>query len=361
MTTNIVGDGRTHNDVGAEKDLGSASMNGKGTMLAVVKAGPGPDNVVLQTVAEPIAKAGFARVRVTATGICGTDIHVAHDEYAHESPVIMGHEILGVVDSVGDPADSAWVGARVACETYYSSCEKCEWCRAGRRNLCPNRRSLGSFENGGFARLVVMPIINLHRLPDSLGEIDGVLSEPLACVVQCLLDPAIVNPGDRVLVTGPGAMGQLAAQVAKSQGGDVTLAGLEKDADRLAIAASLGIGVTTATPALESFDVVIECSGSAPGAATALRAAKRGGKYVQVGIFGREVSLPFDLILYKELVVSSGFASTATSWKRAMELIKQGLVVLAPLVTRHVPITEFPIALAAAAAGEGIKTVVIPS
>ncbi|MCU1578126.1 MAG: Zn-dependent alcohol dehydrogenase [Rhodoglobus sp.] len=336
-------------------------MSPSATMQAIVKAGPGADQVVLRDVPEPTAGAGFARVRVVATGICGTDIHVAHDEYAYEAPVVMGHEILGVVESVGDAADEAWIGARVACETYYSTCETCDWCRAGRRNLCPKRRSLGSFENGGFARFVVMPVINLHRLPDYLGELDGVLSEPLACVAQCLLDPPVVNSGDRVLVTGPGAMGQLAAQVAKAQGGDVVLAGLEKDADRLAIAASLGIGTTTSVPDPDSFDVVIECSGSAPGAATALRAARRGARYVQVGIFGREVTLPFDMVLYKELVVTSGFASTAVSWRRAMALIEQRLVTLGPLITRTVPIAEFSAAFDAAAAGEGIKTVVIPS
>ncbi len=329
-------------------------------MLAVVKAGPGSENVVLQYVPEPEPAAGQARIRVLATGICGTDVHVAHDEYAHEAPVIMGHEILGEVESVGAGVDAALVGARVACETYFSICGVCDWCRAGKPNLCPNRRSIGSFENGGFARFLVLPVINLHVLPDSLGDLDGVLSEPLACVAQCLLDPPVVNSGDRVLVTGPGAMGQLAAQVARAQGGSVTLAGLERDADRLAVAASLGLGTTTATPEEDTYDVVIECSGSAPGAANALRAARRGGRYVQVGIFGREVTLPFDLVLYKELVVSSGFASTPTSWRRAMALIEQGLVTLGPLVTRRVPLADWSEAFAAAAAGEGIKTVVIP-
>ncbi len=329
-------------------------------MLAVVKSGVGPENVGLQTVPRPVVLPGTALVRVQATGICGTDIHIAHDEYRCDPPVVMGHEILGTVAEVGDDTDAHWIGARVACETYYSSCDACDFCRSGRRNLCPDRRSLGSFENGGFAAFVLMPIINLHALPDSLGVLDGVLSEPLACVTHCLMDPAVVNAGDSVLVTGPGAMGQLAAQVAKAQGGDVLLAGLEKDVARLSIAQGLGIRTTTNPPAAESFDVVIECSGSAPGAAGALRAAKRGGRYVQVGIFGKDVMLPIDQILYKELVVSSGFASTPVSWRRAMLLIEQGLVQLGPLVTRQVPIADWQQAFAAAQAGEGIKTVVVP-
>lgn len=330
------------------------------TMHAVIKTGPGAENVILRDVPVPVPGPGFARVKVIATGICGTDIHVAHDEYAHEAPVVMGHEILGAVDAVGDSEDDRWIGVKVACETYFSACESCEWCRAGRRNLCRSRRSIGSFEDGGFAAYVVVPIINLHALPERLGELDGVLSEPLACVAQCLLDPAIVNAGDRVLVTGPGAMGQLSAQVALAQGARVTLAGLPKDADRLAVAASLGIEPLTGTPPEESFDVVIECSGSAPGAAAGLRAAKRGGRYVQVGIFGKEVTLPFDLVLYKELTVSSGFASTATSWRRAMSLLEQGRVTLGPLISRQVALAEFDAAFASAAAGEGIKTVVVP-
>lgn len=329
-------------------------------MLAVVKTGPGPEGVRLEKVPVPTAGHGMARVRVVATGICGTDVHVARDEYAHQAPVVMGHEVLGVVDAVGDETDAGLLGRRVVCETYYSVCGICDWCRTGRINLCTSRRSIGSFENGGFAPFLVLPVVNLHVLPDSVGDIEGVLAEPLACVAQCLLDPPVVGSGDRVLVTGPGAMGQLAAQVAASAGGVVTLAGLERDAGRLSVAESLGIHTTTVAPEREAFDVVIECSGSAPGAAAALRAARRGGRYVQVGIFGRDVSVPFDLVLYKELVVTSGFASTPASWRRAMALIAQRQVTLAPLVTRQVPLADWAVAFEAAAAGEGIKTVVVP-
>ncbi|WP_228479924.1 zinc-dependent alcohol dehydrogenase [Microbacterium abyssi] len=334
--------------------------SGSRTMPAVIKTGDGASGIEIGTVTVPVPDAGQAVIDVLATGICGTDVHIARDEYAHERPVVMGHEVLGTLSSVGSAGDAAWLDATVAVETYFSACETCDQCRAGRRNLCAERRSIGSFRNGGFATRMLVPVSNLHRMPATPGALDGVLSEPLACVTHCLLDPPIVQPGDRVLVTGPGAMGQLAAQVAKASGGLVTLAGLAADASRLEVAAELGIRTLTTPPEEDAYDVVIECSGSAPGAASALRAARRGGRYVQVGIFGRDVTVPLDLVLYKELAVTSGFASTPTSWRAAMRLIESGDVVLTPLITKQVPLDGFFDALDAAIRGEGLKTVVVP-
>jgi L-iditol 2-dehydrogenase len=336
----------------------SSSIEGK--MLALVKSGVGPEAVSLTMVDEPVATAGQARVRVVATGICGTDLHIAKDEFPSQPPVVMGHEILGQVDSVGDQADAQWVGKSVICETYFSTCGVCQWCRDGQRNLCPQRRSIGSFENGGFARYVLVPMMNLHQVPENLSGLEGVLLEPLSCVAQCLLDPPIVNPGDRVLVIGPGTMGQLSAQVAKMQGGQVLMVGLEKDAPRLKVAQDAGISTSTSTPESEAFDVVIECSGSAAGFGLALRCARRGAALVQVGIFGRDVTAPLDQVLFKELRLSSGSASTAVSWRRAVALASSGQLSLGPLITSTVPLSQWKGAFDAVAAGEGIKTVLLP-
>ncbi len=330
-------------------------------MVAVIKHGPGPEGIVVGTVPRPLPGPGQVVLSVVATGICGTDVHIAHDEYAHETPVVMGHEILGRVLSVGSSDDEHWLGKLVAAETYFATCEACDMCRAGRRNLCTQRKSLGSFRNGGFAEEVLMPTMNLHELPHLPGELDGVLSEPLACITQCLLDPPVVQPGDQVLVTGPGTMGQIAAQVARASGGIVTLAGLPSDVDRLSVAQELGFSTTTGEPAPDVFDVVIECSGSAAAAAMGLRSVRRGGRVVQVGIFGNEVSVPLDLVIYKEVVLTSGFASTPTSWRSAIRLLEGGELSLTRLVTREVPLENFTEALAATARGDGLKTVVRPS
>lgn len=330
------------------------------TMLAVVKQGPGPEAVVLRELPVPVPAAGQVLVKVAATGICGTDVHIAHDEYAAEPPVVMGHEVTGTVVAAGGDEEAHWLGLRVALETYFSACEACAPCRSGRRNLCAKRRSIGSFEDGGFASHLVVPARNLHALPDWLDEVEGALAEPLACVAHCLMSPAIVQAGDRVLVTGPGTMGQLAAQVALAHGAEVTLLGLPRDAERLAIAASLGIATATELPAAGEYDVVLEASGSEGGARLALGAARRGGRYVQIGIFGRPVALDLDQVLTKELVITSGFASTAASWADAMRLLERRLVRLAPLVTARVPLPEFDDAFGAAQRGEGIKTLIVP-
>lgn len=326
-------------------------------MIGVTKTAGG--EVALAQRVPRSVQAGQVRLEVSATGVCGTDVHIAAGEYASESPVTMGHEISGTVIEAGEGVDEAWLARRVVCETYFSTCESCSMCRSGRRNLCPARRSLGSFEDGGFAPSVVVPALNLHPVPDHVGDEDAVLFEPLACVTQCLLDPARVAAGDRVLVVGPGAMGLLGVQVALAAGAQVTCLGLPADAQRLAVAESMG-AATAMDVEPEAYDTVIECSGAAAGISTALRAVRRAGRHVQVGISGKEVTVAFDTVLYKELEVSSGFASTPASWRRALDLVERRQVDLSGLVTHTLPLERWEEAFALVGSSAAIKVVLRP-
>ncbi len=305
---------------------------------------------------------GEVVLEVLAAGICGTDLHIADDEFPSEPPVTMGHEVTGVVTVIGDGVDPGWIGTRVACETYYEYCEQCEFCRSGRPNLCDRRRSIGSRVDGGFARWLTIPARNLWPLPDHVGPEAGALAEPLACVARCLLDPAVIGAGDEVLVVGPGTMGVLAAQTARAMGGRVTLAGLVKDEARLDLATSLGLHTAVVSRPTDAgtFDAVIEASGHPSGAATAFAAVRKGGRYVQIGIFGRPVEVPLDVILYKEVTITSGNASTPGSWKRAMKLLDARLVQLDPLVSDVVPLSEWKRAFTATRRGDGMKIVLDP-
>jgi L-iditol 2-dehydrogenase len=329
-------------------------------MLGVAKLAAGRGHVGLVERPEPVVEAGHVILDVVAAGICGTDLHIEDGEYASRPPVTMGHEVSGLVAEVGEGVDERWLGARVVTETYFSTCGSCDHCVSGRRNLCRERRSIGSFVDGGFAPRVQVPATNLHRIPDWLDGRAASLAEPLACCCQSL-PPGTVATGERVLVVGPGPIGLLAAQVARTQGGTVHLRGTPRDAARLEAARQLAFETsTTADPLVDEVDVVVECSGHEAGMTSALEAVRRRGRYVQIGLAGKPVTIPFDLVCFKELTVTSGNASTGASWQRALELIESRAVSLEPLVSEAVPLAEWERAFAATRSGDGIKYVLVP-
>ncbi len=161
-----------------------------------------------------------------------------------------------------------------------------------------------------------------------------------------------------MLVTGPGPVGLLAAQVARALGGEVRVVGLPQDEARLAAARRLGFATGETAP--PGVDVVIECSGTAGGARACLEAADRGARYVQVGVFGRDVTLPMDHLFRKELVMTSGFASTPRSWRRALALVDARRVELEPLVSDVVPLSAWERVFADLRQARGIKIVFDP-
>ncbi len=175
------------------------------TMQAVVKTARGEGNVALRELPQPRPGPGQVLLAVRAAGICGTDLHIYHDEFPTQPPVVLGHELAGEVVAAGDGVTRVSVGDRVTTETYFHLCGSCRFCRGGQPNLCPERRSIGSGVDGGFAPYVVVPERNIHRLPDNLSFQEAALSEPLACVVHGALELPKVTPGDVAVVAGPGS------------------------------------------------------------------------------------------------------------------------------------------------------------
>lgn len=330
-------------------------------MRGLTKLAPGRGNVQLADRPEPVPAPGHVVLEVLGAGICGTDLHIVDGEYETVTPVTMGHEVAGVVADLGEGVDEAWLGARVASETYFSTCGRCPHCLAGRINLCAERRSIGTHVDGAFAPRLAVPATNLHRLPEWLDGRVAALCEPLACVCHSLLEPeSAVVAGDEVLVVGPGPVGLLAAEVARAAGGTVHVRGTPRDERRLAAARELGVQTSTTRDGPVETDVVIECSGSEAGIAFGLGAARRGARYVQMGLVGRPATIPFDLVCFHELRITSGFASTPTSWATALELVADRRIDLEPLLTEVVPLADWERAFAATRSGEGIKYVLDP-
>ena len=207
-------------------------------MIGLAKLAAGEGNVDLAERPERPPGPGEVALDVHAAGVCGTDLHIWLGEYDSVPPVTMGHEVCGTVAELGEGVDDdSWArrpgGGR---DVLLDLRARARYCRAGKLSVCEQRRSIGTHVDGGFAPRLVLPARNLHRVPDGLPDAAAALSEPLACVCNSLLDPTAVQPGDDVLVIGPGAIGLIAAQVARACGGRVTVRGTERDEARLALA-----------------------------------------------------------------------------------------------------------------------------
>src|SRR5690606_34595031 len=267
-------------------------------------------------------------------GLCGTDLHIYKDEFPSRPPVVLGHEVAGVVEAVGEGVTGIQPGMRVTTETYFSTCGQCRYCRSGHSNLCLNRRSIGSAVNGGFTSALVVPARNIHELPENIDFQAGALTEPLACVVHGVLSTPNVAPGDVAVIAGPGAIGLLTLQVVKAAGATAIVLGTDADASRLQLARELGadhvINVQADDPApLVSelteeglgADVVYECSGAGPAAAQLLQLVRRRGRYVQIGLFGKPVAWDLDQLCFKELTATGSNASVPSAWSKALRLL----------------------------------------
>lgn len=341
-------------------------------MLAVVKMAPGVGNVEVRDIAEPEVAPGHVLIAVRAAGICGTDIHIYYDEFRSWPPVVLGHEVAGEVAAVGDGVEGVRVGDRVTTETYFATCGVCRYCRDGRVNLCPQRRSIGSGVDGGFASYVVVPGRNVHRLPDGVSLLAGALTEPLACVVHGALQLPRVEPQDVAVIAGPGAIGLLTLQALKAAGTRVVVLGTGVDAHRLRTAAELGadyvfdVGSDSYEQAIQDItdgdgaDIVYECAGAGPAAAMLLKLVRRGGQYAQIGLFGKPVAWELDQVCYKELRVTGSNASVPSAWKKALQLLASGAVKTEPLISAVYPLTEWREAFDAFEQRRGLKTVLEP-
>jgi L-iditol 2-dehydrogenase len=237
--------------------------------------------------------------------------------------------------------------------------------------LCSDRLSVGSGVDGGFAEAVIVPAAKLHRLPEWLDDHAAALLEPLACGCYSLLDPPAVQVGDRVIVSGPGPVGLLAAQLARLAGGRVGVVGTAGDQRRLSVAATLGFDVLVFDDPVDSsrlaaeatgrrIDVVVDASGSPQAVRSALSWLRPRGTLVQMGLVPHEIPVPFGEIVTKELTVRAGFGSSPASWLRAVRLVRDRLVTLEPLVSQVLPLREWPRAVEAFHERNGLKTVFDP-
>jgi len=339
--------------------------------LVKFKSGAGMDTIKCMDMPEPSPGKDELKIRVLACGICGTDIHIMKDEFTNYPPVIMGHEYIGVVSEKGGDVKNFDIGDYVISLTAIKTCGTCTYCHKDLRMLCANRQSIGCFVNGAMAEYVIIPADMAFKVPENIEDKESLaISEPATCVVRAVIEKSSVKAGDVVVVSGPGAIGQLAAQLAKISGAYVIVSGLPSDAERLKLAKKLGADQTvTSREELDSAlaavtrdgaDVVFECAGAEASARTCIDVVKKTGIYSQVGLFGKDIKLNVDQMLYKELSFTSSFATERTSWETYLRLVSAGKLQLSPLISKKMPLEQYEEAFDLVMANKGFKIVLIP-
>ncbi|MGG3449121.1 zinc-dependent alcohol dehydrogenase [Domibacillus aminovorans] len=323
-------------------------------MDALLKTKYGVGNVELLTVPEPECPDDGVKIDVAYTGICGTDLHIYHETFKSYPPVIMGHEFSGVIAEVGKNVTKVKTGDRVAVlGSTAVTCGSCEYCQTGYYMFCKDRRGMGHGVNGSFTKYTVVREDMVYKIPDSVSLEEAALSEPLACAVQAIEELTTIQVGDTVLLSGPGPIGLICLSLLAMKGCKIIVAGTSADATRLELAKELGadIVVDVINEDLQAIvlketngkgvDVTVECAGAGPSVSSCLSALKQRGKHIQVGIAGKEITLDFDTVLYKQLQVFGSLAHSMTTWERVMNILEQKKINLAPIITHKLPLTEW--------------------
>lgn len=320
-------------------------------MKAMVLKAPG--KLALDQVALPAPAAGQVLVRITHTGLCGTDLKIYQGVIRVHYPRIMGHEVIGEVVS-GETAAGIRPGDRVIIDPMLF-CGVCFHCRAGQTNLCPNGAFIGRDADGGFAEYAAVPVSHVFKLPDAVAS----HTAPLIQVATTCLHAQRQMPlflGESVAVLGLGVSGQLHVQLAKARGAG-TVIGISRSPFKCETARMLGADLTITpgktavdqmlgAPGGRGADIVIECTGVIESLADAIRMARPGGRILLFGIMSAtEGAIPFYDLYFKELTLINARASKPEDFAGMLDLVERGVVRLEPLVTQRLPLSELETAI----------------
>jgi len=314
----------------------------------------GPNEFVYQDVPNPEYGPNDVLIRVRACGICGSDVHGMDGSTGRrQPPVIMGHEASGVIEAVGSGVKEWSSGDRVTFDsTIY--CGTCAFCRAGRINICDNRRVLGVScdeyrQDGAMAELVVVPQHILYKLPDAVSFAQGAMVEAVSIAVHAAARTQVAL-NDAALVVGTGVIGLLTIQALRAAGCGTILA-VDTDETRLELATLLGAD-TVFNPEKQTVldeinvkthgrgvDVAVECVGIESTVELSVQATRKGGTVTLVGNVSPSVKFPLQSVVTREITLNGSCASRG-EYPACLDLIARGAIKVNPLISEIVPLSE---------------------
>ncbi|MGD8215133.1 zinc-binding dehydrogenase [Aestuariimicrobium sp. Y1814] len=342
-------------------------------MRALVKHSAQPHDVSLTERPAPEPAADQVLVRIVSAAVCGSDRSEITGKDTGLAPRVLGHEAAGVVAALGDDVvTDLVVGDRVTMETDAVLCGRCRWCRTEQYQRCPERKGIGRTADGALADYLAMPARALHRLPDNVSLLAAALTEPTAVAVHAVIEQSPCLAGEVVVVTGPGAVGQLCAQVARAAGAIVVMAGLGRHEARFDQARAAGIQhfVRTDQEDLAEYvarvsggdgaHTVFECSG-APGVLESIGPVlSKGGRIVLVAFYKDNPEINVMELVQNEFELVGSRGKKASSFRTALRLMAEGVVDPLPVISKVLPLESWEEGIEAVGAGHKVVFAVDP-
>ncbi len=299
-----------------------------------------PHELSVVTIERPQPGPGEALIKVMASGICGTDIHILEGEYIGDYPVIPGHEFAGVVEQVGEGVSRIKIGDHVAVEPNIA-CDNCSYCLNNQQNFCENWQATGVTLPGGMAEFVVAPEKAVFDIGDLAFE-EGAFVEPLSCVLHGV-QKTNLRLADKVVILGAGPIGLLLLQAVKVQGAQ-SVSVVELDQARAQAAEAAGADMLYRSLddlPKDAFEVVIDATGVIPVMKRTPEFTRKGGKILLFGV-PPKTNVEFDAftLFLKGLTLLTSYTSVRNSLQ-AIDLLKNKRIDVKSLVSHRLRLEEF--------------------
>jgi len=324
-----------------------------------------PHTISIRPVTVPRLDSDQVLVRVSAVGVCGSDVHYYEHgrigPYVVDSPLVLGHELSGRIEEVGADVDPARIGRRVAIEPQ-RPCRACEECRAGRYNLCPRMEFFATPPiDGAFSEFVAIQSDFAYDIPDSVSDEAAALMEPLSVGIWAC-QRAEVGVGSRVLVAGAGPIGIIVAQTARAFGAsEIIVTDIDEARREFALRHGATRVIDPASEPVAGLEVnaFIDATGVAQAVRSGITAVRPAGRVILVGLGNDDLELPVSFIQNREIWVSGVFRY-ANTWPLAIELVASGRVDLDALVTARFGLADAERALTIGRERGQLKAIVYP-
>ncbi|MFK7778786.1 MAG: zinc-binding dehydrogenase, partial [Gimesia sp.] len=307
---------------------------------------------------------------VSAVGVCGSDLHqwTADHSWPVNYPVVLGHEFAGTIFKTGSLVKNWCEGNRVVSETAAIIDPDNPMSREGRYNLDPTRKGFGYGVNGAMTRFVRVPARCLHHVPDKLPFEKAALTEPCCVAFNAVVMNGDIQPGDRIVVFGPGPIGLLCAAMARLQGAEVAVVGLERDKERLEIAERF-YGCQPIIDGLDDWSYetdgmgvngVVDAAGVSVTLKKSLEIVRPGGWISKVGWGPQPLGFSLDPLVQKNLRLQGSFSHNWPIWERVIRLLTTGQLNIEPIIGGVWSLKEWHTAFETMHSGEIVKAVLKP-